>query len=173
MPFTPFHMGPAIVIKAAAGERFSLAVFGVAQIAIDIEPLIRLIRNDDITHGFMHTYIGGLAVGLAVAVLAKPICPPLIKIGNAVASLFGLAWLKEPSPISWPVVFSSALIGTISHVFLDSMMHADTHPLAPFSSDQTMLDAMSRDNIYLMCMVAGLAGSLAWLVRKWAFRRNS
>ncbi|MCB1770876.1 MAG: hypothetical protein KDJ31_14465 [Candidatus Competibacteraceae bacterium] len=42
MPFTPLHRGPGLAIKALAGRRFSLLTFGIAQVAMDIEPLIGL-----------------------------------------------------------------------------------------------------------------------------------
>jgi hypothetical protein len=40
MPFTPYHMGPGILIKALLQGSFSLMVFGWAQIVMDIQPLI-------------------------------------------------------------------------------------------------------------------------------------
>jgi hypothetical protein len=46
MPFTPFHMGPGLAVKAVFGRYFSLMVFGFSQVAIDIEPLVRIIRGD-------------------------------------------------------------------------------------------------------------------------------
>jgi hypothetical protein len=38
MPFTPLHMGPGLAIKALAGHRFSILTFGIAQVAMDVEP---------------------------------------------------------------------------------------------------------------------------------------
>jgi hypothetical protein len=62
MPFTPFHMGPGAAIKFVTGNYFSLMVFGFAQLAIDVEPLIRLWRHDSVLHGFSHTYIGAFII---------------------------------------------------------------------------------------------------------------
>ncbi len=39
MPFTPLHMGPALVLKSVVGASFSLTVFGWSQIVMDIQPL--------------------------------------------------------------------------------------------------------------------------------------
>ena len=58
MPFTPFHMGPGILIKALLQGSFSLMVFGWAQILMDIQPLVALITSKGQLHGFSHTYIG-------------------------------------------------------------------------------------------------------------------
>ena len=40
MPFTPFHMGAAVLLKPMVPVRFSVLVFGVSQVAIDIGPLV-------------------------------------------------------------------------------------------------------------------------------------
>ena len=42
------------------------------------------------------------------------------------------------------VVFVSALLGTTSHVFLDSLMHSDMRPLFPFSDENHVLYASHR-----------------------------
>ena len=68
MPVTPFHMGPGVVIKAVGGRYFSLMVFGFSQVAMDVEPLVRMIRGDAVLHGFTHTYLGATLIGLVSAV---------------------------------------------------------------------------------------------------------
>ncbi len=56
MPFTPFHMGPGLLVKAVAGRHFSILTFGIAQVAMDIEPLMGLMRGATVLHGPTHTY---------------------------------------------------------------------------------------------------------------------
>ena len=51
MPFTPLHMGPALLLKAGADRRFSLFAFGCAQVLMDIEPLLGLFRHAPVLHG--------------------------------------------------------------------------------------------------------------------------
>lgn len=67
MPFTPFHMGPGLAVKAVSGRRFSLMVFGFCQVAIDIEPLVRMLRGDIVIHGFTQTYLGATLVAFVGA----------------------------------------------------------------------------------------------------------
>jgi len=45
MPFTPFHLGPGIAIKAVMQGSFSLMVFGWAQIVMDVQPLVVMITG--------------------------------------------------------------------------------------------------------------------------------
>lgn len=60
MPSTPFHIGAAMLIKPAATTRFSLIAFGLAQIIIDIEPGIDMLRGSPVLHGASLTVIGAL-----------------------------------------------------------------------------------------------------------------
>ena len=52
MPFTLLHMGPGLAVKGFGGRYFSVLVFGIAQVAMDIEPLIGIIRDADVLHGW-------------------------------------------------------------------------------------------------------------------------
>jgi hypothetical protein len=38
MPFTPFHMGPGLLMKVGLQGSFSLMVFGWTQVLIDLQP---------------------------------------------------------------------------------------------------------------------------------------
>ena len=38
MPVTPFHVGPAAVVKAVFREKFSITIFAFSQILIDLQP---------------------------------------------------------------------------------------------------------------------------------------
>ncbi len=71
MPFTPFHMGPGIIVKALLQSSFSLMVFGWAQIVMDIQPLIVMITGDGHLHGFSHSYIGALLLAVFSALSGK------------------------------------------------------------------------------------------------------
>ena len=60
MPFTPFHMGPALVTKAVLGRHFSVPLYGFMQVAIDSEVLAGYpFRGDLAFHKILHTFAGG------------------------------------------------------------------------------------------------------------------
>jgi hypothetical protein len=58
MPFTPIHMGPGMAVKAAMPRHFSIVVFGLTQIVIDVEVLWQLAIGGYPLHRFCHTYLG-------------------------------------------------------------------------------------------------------------------
>lgn len=172
MPFTPFHMGPGLAIKAVCGRYFSLMVFGFSQVAIDIEPLVRIIRGDAVLHGFTHTYLGASLIGLVSVVVGRPVCQFLLNYWRLDPDSPFMNWLRGPKVISWRATIVGAFVGTYSHVFLDSIMHSDMQPLAPVSKANGLLHVISVDELHVLCVLSGALGALLlfalFLVRRGA-----
>ena len=164
MPFTPFHMGPGLAVKALGGRHFSVLVFGVAQVVIDIEPLIGMLRGSDVLHGWTHTYGGAALLGLLVMFIAPPICRPILHAWNQLLGREKLAWLASPEPLTRTAAASGAFIGTFSHVLLDSMMHADLQPYAPWLAGNGLLEVVSIATLHVFCVVTAVAGVAAWWI---------
>ena len=163
MPFTPFHMGPGLLVKALLQGSFSLMVFGWAQIIMDIQPLVVLLTDKGHLHGFSHTYIGATLIGVGSALTGK------------YAAEFGLRLIGQARylPISWPVAITSALIGSFSHVLLDSVMHTDVEPFSPFTLDNPFLGFISVEALHKFCLYSGLLGvGLYFAVSHWLSRHN-
>jgi hypothetical protein len=162
MPFTPFHMGPALALKAVSGPYFSVLVFGIAQVAMDIEPLIGMIRDAEVLHGWTHSYAGATVIGLLVMLLAPPLCRLILDRWNAELAAHGVGWLSSPGRIGWLPAATGAFVGTYSHVMLDSIMHADMTPLSPWSKANSLLGVISIGELHVVCVVAGAVGVAAW-----------
>lgn len=162
MPFTPFHMGPGIFIKAVLQGSFSLMVFGWSQILMDIQPLIVMISGEGHLHGFSHTYIGGSLIAILAALSGKY----LSELG-----LFILGINREwQIKIAWWVAFLSAFIGTASHVLLDSIMHSDVQPFAPVFMDNPFLGLISVQALHSLCLYSGILGGVLYFAVSW-FRK--
>ena len=122
MPFTPIHLGPGLALKAIGGRHFSFMVFGGAQVLMDIEPLIGILRGWPVLHGRTHSLLGALSIGLLAGAIGRPI------------SAVCLRWLRVPhAPFTWRAAFAGGLLGTYSHVLLDAIMHYDMQPAWPLS----------------------------------------
>ncbi len=164
MPFTPLHMGPGIVIKLLAQGSFSLMIFGWAQIVMDIQPLLVMISGEGHLHGFSHTYIGALLLGIFAALSGKYLAE------------FGLDILAispgRPIKITWPVSALSAIIGTFSHVLIDSVMHSDMQPFFPVSNHNALLGLVSIDVLHKICIYSGLIGGLIFFASNLSISRN-
>jgi hypothetical protein len=153
-------MGPGLALKALAGRHFSLMVFGFSQIAIDIEPLVRIIRGDAVLHGFTHTYLGATLIALGSALVGRPVCQFLLRYWNPDPSSPFLNWLPTAKTIPWSAAFVGAFAGTYSHVFLDSIMHSDMQPLAPASNANALLHVISVESLHVACLLSGVLGAL-------------
>ena len=164
-------MGPGTAVKAVCGRYFSLTVFGFAQVAIDVEPLVRIIRGDAVLHGFTHTYLGATLIGFASLIFGRPICQFLLDHWRQDPSSPFMNWLRGPPRISWPAAMTGAFVGTYSHVFLDSIMHSDMRPFAPLSESNGLLHVISVDMLHLVCVLAGVFGVLL-LVAVFVARRG-
>jgi membrane-bound metal-dependent hydrolase YbcI (DUF457 family) len=153
LPFSPFHLGPGAAFKVLLGERMSFVVFGGAQVLMDIEPLVHLVRRDPILHGVTHTLAGALAIGAAATLTGKPI-----------GSWF-LARLSFARPeISWAQAACGAFVGTLSHLPLDALMHSDMRPWWPLSDENALLHAVPLGTLHLACIALGALGALGvWM----------
>jgi hypothetical protein len=162
MPATPFHLGPGLLIKAAAPRSFSLAAYSVAQVVIDIESGYYLLKGDYPVHRQAHTFFLGGLIGL--------VC-------GLIVSRIGRAWAKprdaipEALAVEYRLLIAaySGLFGGVFHSFLDGIMHADMRPLRPFSDANPLLGVVSIQVLYLFCIVTGILGAallLAWERRR-------
>lgn len=147
MPFTPFHLGPAIAFKALGRRNFSFMVFGGAQVLMDIEPLIGIIQNKPVLHGYTHTLLGALIIGMFAALIGKPVSEWVLRL-----------FRQKRCEISWKASFAGALIGTFSHILLDAVMHSDMNPWWPLLNGNGMLGVITVAQLHVLCLVLGLMG---------------
>ncbi len=164
MPVTPFHFGPAAAVKGAFPNKFSFVAFGLSQVIIDMEPLFYMSQGMWPIHRFFHTYVGATLVAVLVATLGKPVCEWLLRLWNGRLSARQNLWLGLNPKISLSAAALGALFGGYSHVLLDSIMHADMRPLAPFSNQNSILLVISIENIHILCTIFGLLGGTMLLI---------
>lgn len=164
MPFTPFHIGPGILVKAVLQGSFSLMVFGWSQIVMDLQPLVAIITGEGKLHGFTHTYVGATLIAIFSAVTGKYLSQwALVVLSNGA---------KRGINIRWWVVFLSAFIGAYSHVVLDSIMHTDIEPLSPFSQSNELLGLVSVVALHKLCVYSGLVGAAVYFAVSYLFARH-
>ena len=150
MPIRPFHFGPGAAIHAAAPRYVSFLAFCAVKVLMDIEPLYYILTRQYPLHRFFHTYVGASIVAIATAAL--------FAVSRHVARA-----LRLPNSFDWkdlgigPIAIC-ATAGTFSHVLLDSVMHPDIRPFAPFSDSNPLFEAISIQALHWSCVVSGLVG---------------
>ena len=142
MPITPYHFGPGLLLRAVAPRHFSLTAFVAANVAIDLESGYFLLTGGWPVHRWLHTFLLGTLLGVAVGYLVHR-----LRRRTLHAALAGGA------------------LGGLSHALLDAIMHADMKPLRPFADANPFLLATSLPTLHLFCIVSGAIG-IVWLVAR-------
>lgn len=167
MPFTPLHMGPGMLAKALLQSSFSLMIFGWTQIVMDLQPLIAIVRGQGVLHGWTHSYAGALVIAAVASFTGKGLIEFGLKYLVRLRSLFHIH-----TPLTGWVCMSSALIGSLSHVLLDSVMHFDLQPFYPWRAANPFLYQLSIAGLHLLCVLSGVLGLLGYGAQRYR-RRNT
>ena len=150
-------MGPGMAVKAIAQDKFSLIIFGWAQILVDLQPLVVVLTHEGQIHGVTHTFVGGAVLGAAAAASGKPMAEALLNL-----------FRKKEKPrirISWKIAWWSGLVGGLSHVLLDGLIYPDMSPFWPFVQG-TRMDIFTSRGMTAFCIFSGLAGLLVYFVSR-------
>ena len=162
-------MGAVLIAKPGLNRNISVITFGIAQVAMDIEPGVGMFTGADVLHGPSHTILGALVIAYLVTLIAPSICNYLLKMWNKEVTHHKQPWLVQPE-ISKTAVTVGAFFGTLSHLALDSLMHHDIQPLAPFSQANPLMGLVTHDEVYQLCSIAGVVGVGAWFAMTWLRR---
>jgi len=167
MPITPFHLGPGAVVKAAAPRHFSFTVFAFSQALIDLEPIAFFLVTGDPIHPYLHTYLGASIVFMASWWAGRPVGEWAIRLWNAWLSPAQARWLASEPKISATAAALGAFIGAYSHVAIDSIMHADMRPFAPFWGGAPWLGIVTIETLQWLCVLAGVIGIAGLALLRW------
>lgn len=165
-------MGPGMAVKAAMPRHFSIVVFGLTQVVLDLEVLWHIVRHEYPLHTSLHTCVGSSAAAIALAVIGKPASQWIKRIWNRIVVKCHGADLAVNTHTTWTASLSAAFIGTLSHILLDSLFHPDIEPLQPWSPANRLRGVVDRHGVELLCIVLGVIG-LAWFFGRELKRRKA
>jgi membrane-bound metal-dependent hydrolase YbcI (DUF457 family) len=162
MPVTPFHFGPGAVVHAAAPRHVSFLAFCATIVLMDLEPLYYILIQQPPLHRFFHTLLGA-----TVALLATVL---IFQIALRLLPIISLPDLSKQLPLR-KIVLGAAL-GGYSHILLDSIMHLDVCPFAPFSNANPLWRMVTNSTLALICLASGGAGIILLAIRYWIQARK-
>lgn len=145
MPFTPLHMGLGLTAKAAVPAQFSLLMFGLSQVAMDIQPLVAMTTGGAVElHGLSHTIIGATFIGL--------VCLPF---RGLLGRLFKQTINSRASVIG-------TFVGVYSHLLLDAIVHPDVSGslFYPARIESPLFGLLSWDGMTWLCGVLAALGMM-------------
>ena len=164
MPFTPFHLGPAVLIGFILLRYLDLPTFIVASVLVDLEPLAVLVFGlPGPLHGFFHSFLGASVAAVLLAVIMSRVRGFLEPV-NVFLRLDG-----DRRPRRFLV---AALLGTYSHVLLDAPLYGEMRPFYPFGGNPFLgVDLYLGLGVYVFCFLSGVAGLALFISRAiWARR---
>ncbi len=143
MPFTPFHFGPSATIAIPLHKQIDVFVFVMANVIIDIEPLLVMTSSLHYPlHGYAHTFTGAIALGAIWGITAWIFHAPIKTI---IQDIF-----KFPFQPSRSKMIISGVLGTCFHVLLDSPLYPDIKPFYPITANP-LYDLLGHSTMYTLC----------------------
>src|SRR5690349_5222818 len=156
VPITPFHFGPGALFAAASRSSISFLAFAATNVLIDVESLYNMVTAKARIHTFFHTYMGS-TIAAALIVIA-------FILARAIAFRFPAWPILGWRTLGVSAVLLGSLVGAWSHVLLDSIMHGDITPLAPFSNSNVLYHLISLRTLHIGCVLTGVLGVVVWYV---------
>lgn len=135
----------------------------MANVFIDVELLFHLWRGDPHIHRHLHSYMGGTAMGAMAGVL-------VFAVLQATSRIQPVGWLYPDRVVATKKArllahsVQSGVIGGVSHVFLDSMMHRDMHPFWPLAYGNRLVGLVDIGTLHIGCALAGFFGLIFWVL---------
>ncbi len=155
MPFTPYHFGPGLLLGMILLPITNVTILLVASVILDIEPIVILLFNLNLPlHYVFHSYLGATIVAVLLALVAWPFRNLIDSIQKA---------FNINQTITMSRFLLSALIGTYSHVFLDSFLYPEMNPFLPIIGNP-FVGLYPLLWIYRICVYSGAAGILLFII---------
>ncbi|MFW9804127.1 MAG: hydrolase [Candidatus Thorarchaeota archaeon] len=156
MPFTPFHLGPALCLGLPLREYIHTPTFILANVILDIEPFLVLILGLEYPlHGYFHAFLLAFIVGLALG-------STMLLLEGYLHPLYRMLLLETDSKTSLKRFVLAGFLGTMFHVLLDSPLYTDIRPFYPLTANPLYNPALSME-VYSLCVWMGIIGAAIYV----------
>ncbi len=134
-----------------------------ANVLIDLEVLYYLSRNEPPFHRYLHTYLGGIAMGVVAGLLMFVVVQMVRRVLPA-DSRWGERLAQTPGRLLLWQSLLVGLIGGVSHILLDSLMHEEMNPFWPLAEGNALAGTVSVLALHIALAVIGFFGLIFWLL---------
>lgn len=160
MPFTPFHLGPALFVGLVCISLFDLPTLIVSSVIVDLEPfVVELFQLNYPLHGFIHSYLGGTIAALLVVVIMYA----LRGYAERIMRTFRLY-----QKTSFRKILATSFFGVYFHIFLDSFLYREMEPFYPLRANP-FPETASLYTLYMIiygfCVISFLLGGILYTYR--------
>ena len=162
MPFTPFHLGPSLLVGLLVFPLLYLPAFLIGSIIVDVEPLGFLLLGLPVQHLFFHTFIGATIIALVLSIILLPFRGVL----NVLMTKIHLPQSTTPIGLT-----TATLLGAYSHVLLDAFLYPEMQPFWPLLGNP-FLGLVSSSTVYLFCTVCFICAVIVFVLQVWRINRT-
>lgn len=149
MPFTPFHLGPALFFGLLLFRYINFPTFLIANVIVDIEPFLVLFLGLEYPlHGFFHSFLGGSVVAILLSFA-------MIKLDTGAQKT--MKYFKLGQNLSEKSIWLAAFSGIYFHILFDSFLYTDIKPFYPFAFNP-IYGLLLSPEVYLFCILLFLGG---------------
>lgn len=157
MPFTLFHLGPALAIGLPLRKYIHTPTFILANIIIDLEPFLVIFLNLEYPlHGYVHTIVAAVPIGLVTGSIFYLLNSFL---ENFWSKLF-LTNIKTGQNFTSFIL--AGVLGTILHILFDAPLYEDIKPFYPLTINPLYYPKVT-DTVYNVCLGLGTIGLIFYL----------
>lgn len=156
MPFTPYHLGPALLFGCLLFPIVDVAALILSSVLVDVEPLYVIMFAPGLPyHGILHTYVGATGIAILNAVIVW-------FLRNWIHQILAIFKIDQNS--SFIRIFGTSLLGTYLHILLDSFLYPKMNPLFPLMGNPFM-GLVSSAAVYQFCTICFFLGFVLYLAR--------
>lgn len=156
MPFTPYHLGPAILIALITYPVIDLPAFIIANIIIDFEPLVIILTGSQLPlHGKFHSITMGTLLGLLLALIITL----FRKHGKSINKRMRLDYKTSTKK-----TIIASVTGIWFHVILDAFLYDDLNLFYPLRWNP-LLGLLQPATIQKACLVSFPLAIIIYLLR--------
>jgi membrane-bound metal-dependent hydrolase YbcI (DUF457 family) len=158
MPFTPYHLGPALFVGLLFLNFIDLPTFLIANVILDVEPFLVLTLNLNYPlHGFFHSFLGGTLVAVPLALM-------MYRIRDKFSPL--MCFFKLQQKVSFKRILAAALSGVYLHILLDSLGYTDIQPFYPSTYNPFLTTGISAGlDAYIICIYSFFGAAIIYTIR--------
>ncbi len=162
MPFTPFHFGTHASIAFPLNKKVDLPIFILANVVIDIEPLLVMIFNLSYPlHGYAHTFIGATIIGLIWGIIAYK--------GKKIINQL-MAILNLPYRTTLKKAIISGWLGNWLHILFDAPLYTDIKPFFPINKNP-FYGLVTNNQMYNLCTLLFLPALIFYIITVIQYRK--
>ena len=158
MPFTPFHLGPALAIGLPLRKHLHAPTFIVGNLVLDIEPFMVIVLGLNYPlHAYLHTFLSALIVGLLLGFV-------MYKLEKPMQPLYKVTLLETDGTLGIKSFLLAGVFGTSLHVLFDAVLYSEMAPFFPWIINPLIGMGLSVFQVYSFCIWLGILGIAYYLV---------